>query len=84
MRVGMCAMGIVLCVLFTFSACAQPDAFPKGTTLYKPDKCWNGYTLVPYEGGMILLIDMNGNVVHRWDIGTERATLLQDGHIAVM
>ena len=58
--------------------------FPSGTTIYKPDKCWNGYTLVPYEGGMALIIDMNGNVVHKWDIGTERARLVQNGHLVVM
>ncbi len=77
-------IGILLCILFTLSAYGKSDGFPSGTTIYKPDRCWNGYTLVPYEGGMILIIDMNGNVVHKWDIGTERATLLQDGHVAVM
>ena len=58
--------------------------FPKGTRIYKPDKCWNGYTLVPYENGMILIIDMKGNVVHSWEIGTERARLLENGHVVVM
>ena len=77
-------IGVLLCTILTVSAFGSPDGFPKGTTMYKPDRCWNGYTLVPYESGLILLIDMNGSVVHRWDIGTERATLLQDGHIAVM
>ena len=24
---------------------AIPSIFPTGTTIYKPEKCWNGYTL---------------------------------------
>jgi hypothetical protein len=62
---------------------SAPD-FPDGMKLYKPEKCWNGYTMVPYEGGLILIVDMKGNVVHHWDIGTERARLLENGHIVVM
>ena len=22
-----------------------PSVYPRGTTIYYPDKCWNGYTL---------------------------------------
>ncbi|MHC4758941.1 MAG: hypothetical protein ACYTE8_09810 [Planctomycetota bacterium] len=58
--------------------------FEKGTTIYKPDKCWNGYTMVPYENGLILIVDMKGNVVHHWEIGTERARLLENGNVVVM
>ena len=25
----------------------QPSVFPHGTTIYNPEKCWNGYTIVP-------------------------------------
>jgi hypothetical protein len=60
------------------------EGFGKGTRIYKPAKCWNGYTLVPYENGMIIIIDMKGNVVHHWEIGTERARLLENGHVVVM
>ena len=58
--------------------------FPNGIDLYQPDKCWNGYTMVPYEEGMILIIDMEGNVVHHWNVGTERARLLKNGNVVVM
>lgn len=46
---------------------AGPTVYPTGTTIYDPDKAWNGYTLydTPNEGGAVL-IDMNGNVVKRW------------------
>jgi hypothetical protein len=43
-----------------------PTVYPTGTTIYKPEKCWNGYTVFqPREIGATL-IDMNGNVVNRW------------------
>ncbi len=56
---------------------AYPTVFPHGVTIYKPEKCWNGYTLlskvvakkpggtVPEKYG-IQLIDMNGKVVKEW------------------
>ena len=42
--------------------------FPTGTTIYKPEKCFNGYTIYPSmkDGVGALLIDMNGNEVRRW------------------
>ena len=45
-----------------------PTVFPHGTTIYKPEKCWPGYTVfgteVVEEG--TVLINMNGEVVHQW------------------
>ncbi len=48
-----------------------PSVFPRGTTIYYPEKCWNGYTLFQatlFEAGGAgaVLIDMNGNVVNQW------------------
>ncbi|MGD0780497.1 MAG: aryl-sulfate sulfotransferase [Dehalococcoidales bacterium] len=48
-----------------------PSIYPTGTTIYYQDKCWNGYTLFGAElhrnnGRGAVLIDMNGNVVNRW------------------
>ena len=42
--------------------------FPTGTTIYKPEKCFNGYTLYPSmkPGEGAILIDMNGNPVRTW------------------
>ena len=42
--------------------------FPTGTTIYQPEKCFNGYTLYPSKapGVGAVLIDMNGNVVRNW------------------
>jgi hypothetical protein len=48
-----------------------PSVYPTGTTVYYPEKCWNGYTLFQSElhrdnSRGAVLIDMNGNVVNRW------------------
>ena len=43
-----------------------PSVFPTGTTIYNPEKCWNGYTLMPISGVGAVLIDMNGKVVKVW------------------
>src|SRR5271157_920437 len=55
---------------------ASPSVFPHGVTIYKPDKCWNGYTVIGLSivkkpgqfptGYSVPLIDMNGKVVHEW------------------
>ena len=55
---------------------ASPSVFPHGVTIYKPDKCWNGYTVLSKviakkpgqipTGFSVPLIDMNGKVVHEW------------------
>jgi len=70
------------------------SVYPKGTTIYKPDECFNGYTVVltPAEGGAdVALINMNGDVVHRWGLekprtkgGIPRARLLENGHLLVL
>ena len=46
---------------------AAPSVYPTGTTIYNPEKAWNGYTLhdTPDEQGAVL-VDMNGAVVKHW------------------
>jgi len=48
-----------------------PTVYPTGTTIYNPEKCWNGYTLFQASlhqarGAGAILVDMNGNVVNQW------------------
>ena len=31
-----------------------PSVFPTGTTVYNPNKCWNGYTIYPAIGVILL------------------------------
>ena len=39
----------------------QPTIFPTGVTIYKPEKCWNGYNLVPTINSGALLFDMTSS-----------------------
>lgn len=43
----------------------HPTVYPTGTTLYKKERAWNGFTVFPSVKGA-LLIDMNGNEVNCW------------------
>ena len=63
--------------------------YPVGTTIYKPDRCLNGYTII-FGGLQVKLVDMNGRVAHGWELdtsmhrhGTDRAHLLKNGHVLV-
>lgn len=46
---------------------AAPTVYPTGTTIYDPDRAWNGYTVftAPQEQGVVV-VDMNGREVKRW------------------
>ncbi|MFZ5813657.1 MAG: aryl-sulfate sulfotransferase [Thermodesulfobacteriota bacterium] len=81
------AIGALGVMLRPLHARAFPTVFPHGTTIYKPEKCWSGYTVfgteVESEGSV--LIDMNGSVVRQWkDIGKEDhpPKILKGGYIA--
>lgn len=75
-----------------------PSVYPTGTTLYDPEKAYNGYTLFtpigsggeagtePYEKpAPMYLIDMNGNVVHEWKLPfkSHHGVLLPNGNLLV-
>jgi len=45
---------------------AYPSVYPTGTTIYDPEKCWNGYTIFQAKEVGALLIDMSGNEVQLW------------------
>ena len=47
---------------------AAPSVYPTGVTIYDPTRAWSGYTVLsPLATPAVLVIDMNGNVVKRWD-----------------
>lgn len=47
---------------------AAPSVFPTGTTIYDPDEAWNGFTVLStLDTPAVLVIDMNGRTVKRWD-----------------
>jgi hypothetical protein len=43
-----------------------PTIYPTGTTIYEPERCWNGFTVFE-RGNDALLIDMNGHVINCWE-----------------
>ena len=46
---------------------AAPTVYPTGTTIYQPDKTWNGYTVfIALEDIGAVVVDMNGNTVKLW------------------
>lgn len=55
---------IAMVIAVPIAMLANPSVYPLGTTIYKPDKCWNGFTILSADKGY--LIDMNGNLVHLW------------------
>src|SRR5215211_6527659 len=61
-----CVTAVAFHVL-TASGGAQ-SVYPTGTTIFDPDRAWSGYTVLsPLQTQAVLVIDMNGNVVKRWD-----------------
>jgi hypothetical protein len=88
-------VGLGMLLLIGVSAAAEsqvPEAFRTedvkgegGVTVYEPEKCFNGYTLLcRNRGSAFYLIDMEGRVVHTWEI--ERSSihfgeLLPNGHL---
>src|SRR5688500_2204340 len=63
-----CAAAAVLVVrAITLTLTAQ-TVYPTGTTIYEPDRAWNGFTVLSaLQTQAVLVIDMNGTIVKRWD-----------------
>ena len=81
----MIARSALIVLFFTsLPAAAVPTVFPTGTTIYKPDKAYNGYNLVgmSWWGGDTYLVDMNGNTLKVFEglIG-HSAYILPGGYI---
>lgn len=51
-------------MLFPVFLKGDASVYPLGVTIYNPEKCWNGFTILSSDEGR--LIDMNGNLVHLW------------------
>jgi hypothetical protein len=77
--VALCSLALAPAALYAF-----PTVYPHGTTIYKPEKCFNGYTILTTKGEATVLIDMNGNVVHQWKnvcVEEHPAKLLPGGYV---
>jgi len=67
MRRLACACAAAILVLVVALPRAQ-SVYPTGTTIYDPDRAWNGYTVLsPLGTQAVVVIDMNGTVVKRWE-----------------
>jgi len=44
----------------------HPTIYPTGTTVYKPEKAWSGFTIYQAPDIGAMLINMNGKEVHLW------------------
>jgi hypothetical protein len=75
--------GTCLSVFLSAVIYARQTVYPTGTTIYKPDKCWNGFTIFSAKvTGESTLIDMNGNVVKLWKgISGFPARILPGGYV---
>lgn len=59
-----CAAILVLAVALT----SAQTVYPTGTTIYDPDRAWNGFTVLsPLQTQAVVVIDMNGAVVKQWE-----------------
>src|SRR5262245_64361065 len=59
------AITLMLACALTFSG---QSVYPTGTTIYDPNLSWSGYTVLsPLRTQAAVVIDMNGNVVKRWE-----------------
>jgi len=45
---------------------AYPTIFPTGTTIYDPERCFNGFTIFQAKETGACLVDMNGATVQMW------------------
>lgn len=66
MKKSLVFVALCLLIILPGTSYAFPTVFPHGTTIYKPDKCFNGFTILTTKGNQTILIDMNGNVVKHW------------------
>lgn len=60
--------GLLVCGMAGGAALAAPTVYPTGTTIYDPDRTWNGYTVFVAPGlDGAIVVDMNGDTVKVWE-----------------
>jgi Arylsulfotransferase (ASST) len=59
---------IAILLMTVATVVTAQSVFPTGTTIYDPARAWSGYTVLsPLGTQAVIVIDMNGTVVKRWD-----------------
>jgi hypothetical protein len=66
-RLRAVAVFAALVVLTGVALRGAPSVYPTGTTIFRPDATWSGYTvfITPDDDGVVV-VDMNGRVVKTW------------------
>ena len=75
---------LVVCMitLVSFALRSAPSVYPTGTTIYEPDKAWSGYTILNSTGRSgVVLIDMNGTELRKWDLWGFPPKILPGGYL---
>lgn len=79
---------VLIIILHSATINAFPTVYPTGTTIYDPQKTFEGYTIYNPENqnvvSEILMIDMLGNIVHTWSHSKYKlvyAEPLSDGNL---
>jgi hypothetical protein len=68
MKRQMSAAVVALIVHASIAGVDTQTVYPTGTTIFDPDRTWSGFTVLsPLATQAVLVIDMNGAVVKRWD-----------------
>jgi hypothetical protein len=63
-----CACAVTFLMYALALTGAAQSIYPTGTTIYDPSRAWNGYTVLSALGTQaVLVIDMNGAIVKRWE-----------------
>lgn len=68
-RLACAALSGGMLMLGAATATAAPSVYPTGVTRYDPSAAYNCDVLFTAADGKTYLIDMNGHVIHQWDLG---------------
>jgi hypothetical protein len=77
------AIAVLLIISVAATSDAAPSVYPTGTTIYDPDRTWNGYTVFRTNNPQgDVLIDMNGRELRRLTTtSSQPARILPGGYV---
>jgi hypothetical protein len=65
-KMGILSALLLVAIVGSALLWSYPSVFPHGTTIYKPDKAYSGYTIFSVDNFGAFLIDMRGNRSRRF------------------
>jgi hypothetical protein len=96
---GLMVLAIIVAMVFAyvsptqqFASASRNTSLESGTSelspflsVYRSDATFPGFTLYPQEGtAEVQLLNMKGQIVHKWNVDAERARLLPNGNLLVI